>query len=61
MFAEQIVDLIKVPQPVGDIGKTVGTDEVVAAGASIQRAVMRGELTDVLLLDVWNHLYKHAL
>lgn len=27
-------------------------DEVVAAGASIQGAVMRGELTDVLLLDV---------
>ncbi|KAJ4137900.1 Hsp70 ATPase ssc1 [Fusarium falciforme] len=35
-----------------DASKAVNPDEAVALGAAIQAAVLSGEVTDVLLLDV---------
>ena len=35
-----------------ELDKTVNPDEVVAIGAALQGGIMRGELTDVLLLDI---------
>ena len=35
-----------------ELNKSVNPDEVVAIGASIQGAVLRGDVKDVLLLDV---------
>ena len=47
----------KVKQRVGefferDVDTTVNPDEVVSIGAAVQGGIMKGELTDVLLLDV---------
>lgn len=47
----------RVKERVGDffereVGSSVNPDEVVAIGAAVQGGIIRGELTDVLLLDV---------
>ena len=47
-----VVDLVKEITGGQDPNKGVNPDEVVAVGASLQAGVLRGEVKDVLLLDV---------
>ena len=47
-----VVDLVKEMTGGKEPNKGVNPDEVVAVGASLQAGVIKGEVKDVLLLDV---------